>query len=480
MPFTQATPESQGISSTALLKFVNALDRQIHEMHSLMLVRHGKLVAQGCWKPYEAQRPHMLFSLTKSFTATAVGLAAAEGLLSVEDPVLSFFPDKAPAKPDKNLKAMRLKHLLSMSTGHAEDTTARMTEGGPDWVKNFLSLKVENSPGAPFVYNSGASHMLAVIVQQVTGMKLSQYLRPRLFGPLGIGEVAWETSPQGDETGGWGLSLRTQDIARFGQLYLQKGFWNGKQLIPTDWVVQATSKQVSNGTDPNSDWAQGYGYHFWRSQHNAYRGDGAFGQFCLVMPDQDAVLAMTAGVQDMQSVLNLVWKHLLPACIEEVLPEEPAAQHRLSRKLERLCLPRPESGVGSPVEEQINGRGYQMQPNEAQVVKISFAFNPQHCLVKAETGGQPEQVICGRGAWISGETRLLLSAITPMPVPAMPVLASAAWTAEDTLQLTLRFIETPFYFNIACRFAGDEVRVQPQPNVAFDPNAHVELVGKAV
>jgi hypothetical protein len=179
-------------------------------------------------------------------------------------------------------------------------------------------------------------------------------------------------------------------------------------------------------------------------------------------------------------VLNLVWKHLLPACSEEVLPEEPAAQHRLSRKLERLCLPRPESGVGSQLEKEINGRSYQMQPNEARVEKISFAFNPQHCLVKAETGGQPEQLICGRGAWISGETHFLLSAITPMPVPAMPVLASAAWMAEDTLTLTLRYIETPFYFNITCRFAGDELHVQPQGNVAFDPNAQVELVGKAI
>ena len=345
MTFIRVTPELQGLSSPALLKFVNALDRQMHEMHSLMLLRHGAVVAEGWWQPYAPQRPHMLFSLTKSFTSTAVGLAVSEGLLSVEDTLLSFFPDQAPARPSKNLKALRLKHLLSMVTGHAADTTERMVTSGVDWIKGFLKLKIENPPGAPFVYNSGASYMLAAVVQQVTGMKLSEYLRPRLFEPLGIDEIAWESSPQGVETGGWGLSLRTEEIARFGQLYLQKGTWEGRQLIPAAWVEQATSKQVSNGIDAKSDWAQGYGYQFWRCRYNAYRGDGAFGQFCVVLPEQDAVLAMTAGVQEMQPVLDLVWKHLLPAFSDGALPEDPAAHKKLQRKLEKLALPAPNAAA---------------------------------------------------------------------------------------------------------------------------------------
>lgn len=475
MTFDRVPPESQGVSSPALLKFVNALDRKIHEMHSLMLLRHGKVVAQGWWKPYAPERTHMLFSLTKSFTSTAVGLAVSEGRLSVEDKLLSFFSTQAPAKPGKNLKALRLKHLLSMSTGHAADTTERMVSGGEDWIKGFLSLKVENPPGAPFVYNSGASYMLAAVVQQVTGMQLSEYLRPRLFEPLGMDEINWEASPQGVEIGGWGLSLRTEEIARFGQLYLQKGVWGGRQLIPAAWVEQATSKQVSNGSDPKSDWAQGYGYHFWRCQHNAYRGDGAFGQFCLVLPEQEAVLAMTAGVQDMQSVLTLVWKYLLPAFSEAVLPEDPAAHTKLQRKLEKLALPAPERGGESALQAGLVGCSYQMQPNDTRVDRLSFDFTPQACVLQITIAGQADRIVCGRGDWVAGESRLFSPTLTPMQV-----LASAAWTAQDTLQVTLRFIETPFYFSLTCRFAGDELRVQPMPNVAFDPRLGAELVGKSL
>lgn len=474
MAFEPVSPESQGLSSPALLRFVNALDRKIHEMHSLMLLRHGKLVAQGWWKPYAPHRPHMLFSLTKSFTSTAVGLAVAEGRFSVEDHLLSFFPEKAPAKPGKNLKALRLKHLLSMVTGHAADTTERMiVGGGEDWIKGFLSLQVENPPGAPFVYNSGASYMLAAVVQQVTGMRLSEYLRPRLFEPLGITDVVWETSPQGVDIGGWGLSLRTEEIARFGQLYLQQGVWEGQQLIPAAWVEQATSQQVSNGSNPSSDWEQGYGYQFWRCRHNAYRADGAFGQFCLVLPEQEAVLAMTAGVGEMQPMLDLVWKYLLSGFSTSPLPDDPGACTRLQRKLERLAVPLPESGLPSALEAELPGRTYHMQPHQSQLERLSFNFTPDHCILDMQLAGTPARLVCGRGTWVESETRLFA------PAP-MPVRACAVWSAPDTLQIILRYIESPFFFSLTCHFAGDDLHIHPLANVAFGPLESPELVGKSV
>lgn len=473
MTFNHATPESQGTSSPALLKFVNALDRKIHEMHSLMLLRHGKVVASGWWNPYAPQRPHMLFSVTKSFTSTVVGLAVAEGRLSVEDRLLSFFPEQAPVKPGKNLKALRLKHLLSMSTGHAQDTTERMiVQGGEDWVRGFLSLPVENPPGAPFVYNSGASYMLAAVVQQVSGMKMSEYLKPRLFEPLGIDEIEWETSPQGVEIGGWGLSLHTEEIGRFGQLYLQKGMWEGRRLLPEAWVEQATSKQVSNGSNPKSDWEQGYGYQFWRCQHNAYRADGAFGQFCVVLPEQDAVLAMTAGVQEMQPVLDQVWKYLLPGFSDVALPEDPAAQKKLQRKLERLTLPAPERGIASTLEAELASRVYQMQPHESKVERLSFNFTQDGCILQIQIDGQAERLVCGRGAWVEGQTRLFA------PSPAR-VLASATWQAEDTFKITVRYIESPFYSTLTCRFSEDKLHLQPVANVAFGPTEAPEMVGRS-
>src|SRR5437660_3191760 len=185
--------------------------------------------------------------------------------------------------------------------------------------------------------------MQSAIVQKVTGQTVLDYLRPRLFEPLGIADPTWGTSPQGITLGGYGLSIRTEDIAKFGQLYLQHGKWNDRQLIPAAWVEAATSRQTSNGSNPNSDWDQGYGYQFWRARHGAYRGDGAFGQFCIVMPEQDAVVAITSGVRDMQAVLNLVWEQLLPALKPSTLDTDDDSHKKLVRTLKGLAL-RPQAG----------------------------------------------------------------------------------------------------------------------------------------
>jgi CubicO group peptidase (beta-lactamase class C family) len=247
--------------------------------------------------------------------------------------VLKFFPDDAPAAPSDNLKAMHVKDLLTMSCGHQTEPKFKKDE---PWVKTFLAHPVEHAPGTHFLYNSSGTYTCSAIVQKVTGMTVLDYLKPRLFEPMGIESPQWSMSPQGISAGGWGLFLRTEDIAKFGQLYLQKGQWNGKQLVPAAWVEQATSKQVSNGTDPAKDWTQGYGFQFWRCRHNAFRGDGAFGQFCVVLPEQDAVVAITADTKDMQGELNVVWDHLLPAIQKEALPPNPDAEAKLKAALTNL------------------------------------------------------------------------------------------------------------------------------------------------
>src|SRR5690348_799820 len=272
-PLPRNAPEAQGVSSAALLDFVNALDQQIDGMHSVMVVRHGEVIAEGWWAPYDAEHNHVLYSLSKSFTSTAVGLAVAEGKLSVDDEVLKFFPGDAPEKPSDNLKSMLVSDLLRMSTGHQVEPKRPADQV---WTKAFLAQTVPFKPGTHFLYNTSATYMLSAIVQKVTGQTVLDYLRPRLFEPLGIENPTWGTSPQGISLGGYGLSIRTEDIAKFGQLYLQKGQWHGKQLVPAAWVETATARQTSNGSNPQSDWDQGYGYQFWRARHGAYRGDGAF------------------------------------------------------------------------------------------------------------------------------------------------------------------------------------------------------------
>jgi CubicO group peptidase (beta-lactamase class C family) len=471
----RSTPEEQGVSSVGIKKFVTEVDRKIHEMHSFMLLRHGAVVAEGWWAPYSAERVHVLFSLTKSFTSTAVGLAAAEGKLKVDDKVLSFFLDEAPAKPDENLKAMRVRHLLSMSTGHSEDTTGRMTmRSDGDWVKGFLSLPVENEPGSPFVYNSGASYMLSAIVQKLTGMKLEDYLKPRLFEPLGIEKWNWETCPKGINIGGWGLAVTTEAIARFGQLYLQKGMWEGKRIIPEAWVEVATAKRVSNDSgkpDQPIDWAQGYGYQFWRCQHGAYRGDGAFGQYCIVMPEQEAVLAITSAVDEMQDTLNMVWKHLLPAFGKEKLAADPAAHKALSKKCASLAH-KPPSGLSQPaLASQVSGKTFTFESNAHKIKSIQFDFTGDDCQLMLKSGRRTYRLVLREGAWSEG-------LVPGFGYPAVPVVVSGTWQGEEAYQMTLRFIETPATQTMTCLFGDGKVTIDGAMNVSFGPKELPQLVGK--
>lgn len=465
------TPESLGISSAAILNFIEAVEKErADELHSFVLLRHGQIAAQGWWSPYNTDSPHMLFSLSKSFTSTAIGIAQAEGLLSINDKVTSFFPDESPKEPSKNLQAMRIRDLLTMNTGHNEDATGRIRQDSISWVKKFLSLTVEHKPGTHFVYNSAATFMLSAIIQKVTGKTLLDYLAPRLFEPLGITHPTWESAPGGINTGGWGLSLRTKDIAQLGQLYLQKGRWQGKQLIPAAWVEEATKKQTSNGSSPDSDWEQGYGYQFWRCRNDLYRGDGAFGQYCIVFPKQDAVLAITSGTNDMGAIMNLVWKHLLPALGDKPVEENQAAFTALQNKLGTLSLSLVKGEKVSPLMKSISKKTYTLQPNEEGITSIAFDLNANASSIEFTLHGKSVNVPIGNGVMKKG------SYLIPNG-DATPVASSGAWISPDTLQVRNYFYETPFYFTHTFTFNKNEVTIIRTGNVNGGSGTKVEMKG---
>jgi CubicO group peptidase (beta-lactamase class C family) len=464
----RSAPEAQGISSPAILAFVEAADKNLNSLHSVMLVRHGHVVAEGWWAPYNAAARHSLFSLSKSFTSTAVGLAIADGKLSLDDEVLKFFPDDAPAEPSANLKAMRVSDLLRMSTGQQTEPPRPLDQV---WTKVFLAHPVPFKPGTHFLYNTSGTYMLSAIVQQATGKTVLDYLGPRLFEPLGIENPTWETSPQGVSTGGFGLSIRTEDIARFGQLYLQQGKWQGKQLVPAAWIAAATARQTSNGSDPKSDWAQGYGYQFWRCRHGAYRGDGAFGQFCLVLPEQDAVIAITSGLKDMQGVLNLVWEKLLPAMESSSLPANDEAAGKLVQTLKGLTL-RPVAETGKPASGL--RKRYVFPANDPQLKSISLEQSDPGGPVTlvARIADSDQRIVCGRGSWQKGRFAL-------GKLPEQPAAASGGWTSDDTFTTKLCFYETPFIVTVQLKFTGDEVTCSLDPNVALGSAKAFQLTGKA-
>jgi CubicO group peptidase (beta-lactamase class C family) len=480
----RSTPERQGISPSSILAFVEAADTEIDAMHSFMLVRHGHVVAEGWWTPYDARTPHVLYSLSKSFTSTAVGLAIAEGKLSLDDEVLKLFPDDAPAEPSANLKAMRVRDLLRMSTGNQTEAPlwnrdAASPARDDPWTKKFLAHPIPFKPGTHFLYNSPGTYMLSAIVQRVTGATVLDYLRPRLFEPLGFENPTWVASPEGISAGAWGLLARTEEIARFGQLYLQRGMWKGRPLVPEAWVEEATARQTSNGSAPTSDWDQGYGYQFWRSRHDSFRGDGAFGQYCLILPAQDAVVTITSGVRDMQRVMNLVWDKLLPAMKAEAVPDDAAGRAQLEKKLAGLTVRVPTGTPTAALAKDVSRKWYDFPENDRGLQAVALDLGPASPALLVRTATGETRTAIGLGSWARSRDGFANGLDRFLSVPAHPlVAASGAWTAPDTFTVKIAAYETPFYSTLSLRFDGDRLRLDSEHNVAFGSTKLPSLVGQ--
>ena len=347
-----ASPESQGVSSKAILRWIAACENCSTNglnghLHGFVILRHGRTIAEGTWAPQNTlEKPHMLYSHSKSFTSTAIGFLVDDGKIDLDRRVVSFFPDKVPESPSDNLRHVRVRDLLTMNLG-ADHTDAERDDIRGDWVKAMLHNKIDREPGTGFKYDSGATHLLAAIVEKVSGKPLMEFLQERLFDPLGM-TSPWSTvSPTGVACGGWGMNMTTRDMARFGQFLLQEGRWDGRQLLSREWVRLATARQTWSGgivvqsqtIGSGSDWNQGYGFQFWRCRHDAYRADGASGQLTVVFPEQDAVVSVHAGLGNMQRELDLIWEHLLPAFGPGALAEDGVALAELRAKCASLALP---------------------------------------------------------------------------------------------------------------------------------------------
>jgi len=437
-------------------------------VHSFMLLRHGTVVAEGWWGPYGPDRLHKLHSLSKSFTSTAVGFAVDEGLITLDDRLVDFFPDQVPADAGENLKDIRVRQLLNMTTGQEGGTNFRDQD---DWIAAFMASDFPHIPGTHWVYNSSASFMLSAIVQKVTGQTMMDYLAPRFFEPLGIEGIRCGTNPQGINPGGWGLMVKTRDLARLGQFYLQKGKWNGKQLLSEAWVAQATRLQASNGADPDSDWNQGYGFQFWMCRHGLYRGDGAFGQFCIIFPEQDAVLAITSGATDMGAVMNVAWDTLLPAMeSDQPLVENNVLTQALRERLAELELPVQNGAATSPLMHRVGGKKYWIEGNSMGVDSVSLVREGDTHVLTLSRGDQSHLFPASHGTWLE-------SVSTFFPDGPMPAAASYGWTDENTFVITGYLVETAYRNTTTVRFDGDNVEITTEQNVGFDPDEFPLLKG---
>lgn len=453
----RSTPEAQGVSSEVLRLLISDLDAQLDSVHGLVLVRHGQVVVEAAWAPYAVDRAHSMYSVSKSFTASAIGFAVAEGLLTVDDRLIDVFPESAPHDPDARLRELRVRHLLTMNTGHADDTMDPIFEHETgDGVAAFLATPLAADPGTLFVYNTGASYVLSALIQKLTGQRLLDYLTPRLFEPLGIRGARWEQDARGIDMGGFGLVITTRDLAAFGQLFLQGGGFGGRRILPAEWVATASAPLVpSAGGTP--DWQQGYGYQMWTSVHG-YRGDGAFGQFCLVLPEHDAVIAITGSLLDMQKPLDILWAHREALFGADVLPDDPSAHAELTATLDSLQVPSPDTTVAFPTE--FGGVRYLL--DGAGFASISVEPDLEGAVLVLTRDGVDHRFAVGTDHWEAGVTDLA-------PEPGTPIFARGGWVNATTYRARVVGADDPHGFDHELRFDGDTVVWTSRELVSFDP-----------
>ena len=411
-----ATPESQGVSSEAILRFIDAAEKTFDggtrgALHGFVIVRHGKTIAEGSWKPFDTlNETHMLYSHSKSFTSSAIGFLADEGKIDLDERIVDIFSNEAPATVSENLAQLRVRDLLTMNVGKRD----HLARGGGDWVREFLGRDFFRKPGTGFKYDSDATYMLAAIVEKKSGEKMMDYLKRKMFDRIGITK-AWTTySPQGIPCGGWGMNMTTRELARFGQLYLQRGQWNGEAVLSPFWVDLATARHTWSGWQnvgvkslgEGSDWEQGYGFQFWRCTCGAYRADGAAGQFTVVMPEQDMVVSVNAGLDNMGRELAYIWKHLLPAAKDAPLPENPAVQAKLRARIAALAI-KPLNGcrLAAANPESID-RTFEFKDNHRGFKSVRFESQPIGCICTLVTRAGEQRFPAAFGAWAEGSIRI--------------------------------------------------------------------------
>ncbi len=429
-----ATPENVGIPSSKVTEMIARL-KGLDSVNGIVMLRHGKVFLDAAWKPYTNSTPHQLFSASKSFVSLAVGFAQQEGLLKISDRLIEFFPEHRDAVTDEKMLKTTLRHLLTMASGHAACPMSELRATNAEWTRTFLASKLPLEPGSQFAYNSAATYMLAAVVRKVSGKNVREYLIPRLFKPLGIKPGVFECDPRGTNIGGWGLYQTARDLAILAQCLLQKGKWNGKQVLPAKYLREATAKQIENKSghgyaDVSKDWRSGYGFQFWQSEHG-YRGDGAGGQYVLVIPEADIAAGITSCLDNMPKLLTDFYETVLAACSDGRLPADPRALAELNGMLDSLEIPMAQGDVtrrGEPA-------GFECMDRESEIRSIAVSFDSTACILTFETGHGTETMRAGFGFRIP-------NTMTLCDISPRQCTADAAWISETKLEVRVCNTET--------------------------------------
>ena len=466
----RSRPEDQGIASSAILNFLNAADQSGFEMHSFMLWRNGHVVAEGWWSPYRADRIHMMHSLTKSVAVCAVGLAIAEKRFGLQDKAISFFKDKLPDTVDDRLAAMTVEDLLTMRTGHASMVSGSVWRPiKTSWVAEFFKIPVVYQPGTKWVYTSAAAYLLSAIVTRVTGQPVADYLKPRLFDPLDIRSYDWPVGPENISPGANGLSWETVDSLKLGIVHAQNGVWNGKQVLPREWVAAVQYPHVKDK----------YGYQWWLGPDGAYYASGLFSQNSFVFPKHNAVLAMTAGIPIDSHLSRLIFDHF-PAMFSDSASRDDLDLETLKVRTANLRLLPPTAPSMSPVIPHISGKRYQFPENDDAVKSVSLTFADERCTFTLEDDRGTHTVEVGLGQDVEGDTTVTGHKLHHEYEPdVMRVVARGEWRDARTFVMTWIFVESAFRDTVVCTFTGPFVRFSRSVNVNSAATDMPTLTGTA-
>ena len=495
-PLPDSPPAQQGVDAAGVLAFVDAVEALPGvSPHALVVLRHGHVVARGAWAPYRSDGLGRVYSVSKTFTTTALGLAVADGLVGLDDTVLQHLPELDADVTDPRSRSLTLRHLASMSAGHLDDALGPAHALDPEHlVRGFLRLPPEREPGTHFAYSQPCTYTLAAVVQRVTGQRLTDYLRPRLLDPLGVGAAAWHQHPRGSDVGYSGLHVGADDIARLAQLYLQRGRWGGEQLLPEAWVEEASRPQVGTEQEEDPDWRLGYGLQLWRSRHG-YRADGAYGQLGLVLPEQDAVVALTSECGSVQPLLDLVWQHLLPALSGETQGSVPGgspggtpggtsgasatpADAALARRLAALRLPSLDARAAPADAAAWDGIRLGATPASSTEEPAPTAVTARRTdggwvLDLVHDRERLSVPVAGRG-WRSADGEVhgvddpdvdpaaeqsAPGEASPEPSAVVPVATSGGWSEDGSLAVDVVFQQTPHTLRLRSRSAAEGVDV---------------------
>jgi len=461
-----------GISAAGILHFLNEAESQNLDLHALLVARNGKLAVELYRWPYNATRPRIGHSLAKAFTSAAIGLAIAEDHLRLTDRVIDFFPEYLPPVVSDNLRAMTVRDLLTMRTGHAEETSGSIWRAiKTSWIAEFLNIPVVHRPGEVYLYTSAASYMLAAVFTKATGQNLHAYLRPRLFKPLGIVGETWDIGPDGINPGGNGLTCKVPDLLKFGMLHLNKGLWNGVRILSEQWIEEATR--------PIGDSA--YGYHWVTGPQGEFFAMGLFGQFIAMFPVHDAVVVLNSAL-NRPDACSGAWVPLLHRHLADFFPHAIAAttaEWQLEARIAALVQP---PILSSSVKASLTGvHSYDIDSNDLGIDRISFFFETDRCTVTMSYPGAEHSIVVGIDLWLEGVTDIP-GAQLHHGYGATPtrVVAGAFWQSKNRFPMTWIFAEMTFRDTVECKFERDRLIFQRSVNVNSGAMSWPVLYGRRI